>query len=109
MSSDKVDTRFVGGGISRGTILKKDPTEFRAGKVVIRVRRDEPDATPVDDQLIIIDENGISIEAVGQMTLSASQTLVLKSDSKIVLDTKLIQLYGQDDPRYVVKNGNPII
>ena len=115
LSSDKVDTRFVGGGVGRnGTALKpgglqKDPQEFRTGKVVIRVRRDEPDADSVDDQLIIIDENGISIEANGQMTLSASQTLVLKSDSKIVLDTKLIQLYGKDDPRYVIKNGNPII
>lgn len=112
-STDKVDTRFVGGGISRTTGLKKDPQVFRAGKVVIRVRRPNaagsgPDAAG-DDQYVIIDDKGVSIQVNGQLTLDASQTLTLKSESKIVLDTKVIQLYTDDSKRLVIKNGKPII
>jgi hypothetical protein len=103
----------VGGGVARKDGLKKDPQIFRAGKVVIRVRRPNaagsgPDAAG-DDQYVIIDDKGVSIQVNGQLTLDASQTLTLKSESKIVLDTKVIQLYTDDSKRLVIKNGKPII
>jgi len=109
-SGDKVDTRFVGGGKSRTQSLPKDQGVFKAGKVVIRVRRGTasgPDPAGAD-QLIIVDENGISLEATGRLNLTSSGDMTLKSKSRVIIDAPQIQLY-EDLARFVIKNGNPVI
>ncbi len=107
--SDKVDTRFSGGKKSRSKLLPKDKGVFRAGKVVIRVRRGDdsgPDSS--GDQLIIIDKNGISIESTGRLNLTSTGDMTLKSDSRVLIDGRQVQIY-ENNARYIIKNGKPII
>jgi hypothetical protein len=106
-SSSDVDRRFA----NRSVDLPKDPAIFRAGKVVIHVRRANATGTGPDigaknkDQVLIIDENGVSIQATGQLSLTSTMDMVLQSDSQIILDAKAIVLYKEDQKRIVLKQG----
>jgi hypothetical protein len=112
-TSDQVDTRFSGGGVARANGLPKDQQMFRAGKVVIRVRRPNDDSTGPDtddeDQVIIIDENGITIESTGRLNLKSSQDTIIQSKARIVLDSETIQFYTGDIKRLLMRNGKTLI
>lgn len=107
-SSDKApDRRFS----DRPATLKRDPNVFRAGKIVIRVRRANRAGSGPDqdgdnlDQVLIVDENGISIQATGQLSLKSTMDLVLQSDGQIVLDSKVLTIGTGDHKRMVLKQG----
>lgn len=106
-SSGDVDRRFG----DRSTSLPKDINVFRAGKVVIRVRRANTDGTGPDtdadnkDQVLIIDENGISLQATGQLSLSSTMDMVLQSKASIVLDAENIVCYKDNQQRIVLRQG----
>jgi len=111
-SGDTVDTRFSGGGVLRKDRLPKDQTVFRSGKVVIRVRRksltqDGPDES-ADDQVIIIDENGMSIEVAGRMNFVSKGDMTFKTGSRFMVDAEAIQLYNGNAARFVIKNNKKI-
>lgn len=95
-ADDQVDTRFVGAGKSREQSLPADQKRFRAGKVVIRVRRANADQTGPDgdDQVIIVDENGITLQTSGRLNLASDMDLTLQSKGKILLDAPKVQIYG---------------
>ena len=86
-SSDEVDTRFVGRGESRETTLPGDPTIFRNGKLVIRVRRSNADGSGPDednqDHLLIFDETGITVESVGRLNLKGGNGYDLRKQRAI--------------------------
>jgi hypothetical protein len=101
------DRRFS----DRVKTLKKDPNIFRAGKVVIRVRRANTAGTGPDadkdnlDQVIIIDEKGVSVQATGQLSLKSTMDMVLQSGGKIVLDGKDVVFYTGSQQRSVLRQG----
>ncbi len=106
-SISAVDQRFS----DRSETLKKDVNIFRSGKVVLRVRRANAAGTGPDtdkdnlDQVIIIDENGVSIQATGQLSLKSTMDMVLQSGGQIVLDAKAIVMYKDDQQRIVLRQG----
>jgi len=112
-SQDTTDTRFVGGGKPRAGEtggLPKDASIFRSGKVVIRVRSANAEGTGPNegfDQLVIIDEGGVSIESAGRMNFRSKGNMLLKSDAVITLDARAIQLYP-DIQKFVLKTGRKI-
>lgn len=94
-AEDKVDTRFVGRGISRQQGLPQDQHRFRSGQVVLRIRRANqsgsgPDS---DDHFVIIDDEGITIKTAGRLNFVSDMDLTLKSKSRILLDAPQIQAY----------------
>jgi hypothetical protein len=97
------DRRFA----SRGTSLPRDVQEFRAGKVVLRVRRANPAGTGPDedpdnlDQTIVIDENGASIQATGQLSLKSTMDMVLQAGSQIVLDAETVVFFKGPQQRMI--------
>ena len=106
-SSSGVDRRFS----QRSTDLPKDPAVFRAGKVVVHVRRANAAGTGPDagidnkDQVVIIDENGVSIQATGQLSMGSTMDMVLQSGGQIILDGKAVVFYTGDQQRIVLKQG----
>jgi hypothetical protein len=106
-SSGDVDRRFS----NRSTDLPKDIDIFRSGKVVIHVRRANAAGTGPDtdtdnkDQVIIIDENGISIQATGQLSLSSTMDLVLQSKANLVLDVENVVCYKDKQQRIILRQG----
>lgn len=105
--SSTADQRFT----DRSETLPKDINVFRSGKVVIHVRRANAAGTNPDtdadnkDQVIIIDENGISIQATGQLSLSSTMDLVLQSKANLVLDAENIVCYKGKQQRIVLRQG----
>jgi hypothetical protein len=101
------DRRFS----ERDKTLPKDMNIFRSGKVVIHVRRANTAGTGPDDdednkdQVITIDETGISLQATGQMSLSSTMDLVIQSKANIVLDAESITFYKGDQQRIVLRQG----
>lgn len=106
-SSGNVDRRFA----DRSTDLPKDIDIFRSGKVVIHVRRANASGTGPDtsaankDQVIIVDENGVSVQATGQLSMNSTMDMVLQSGGQIVLDGKAVVFYTGDQQRIVLKQG----
>lgn len=112
MDTSTADQRFT----NRKETLKQDINVFRAGKVVIRVRRANVAGTGPDegidnlDQVLIIDENGVSIQATGQLSLKSTMDMVLQSKGQIVLDGKAVVFYTDRMRRQVLKVPNrPLI
>jgi len=101
------DQRFS----DRSKTLPKDVNVFRAGKAVIRVRRANTTGTGPDndkdnlDQVIIIDEKGISLQATGQLNLKSTMDMVLQSGGQIVLDSKVLTIGTGAHKRMVLKQG----
>jgi hypothetical protein len=99
------DRRFS----NRTETLAKDKNVFRAGKVVIRVRRADASGAGPDtdgdnlDQVIIVDENGVSVQATGQLSLRSTMDMVLQSGGQIILDGKAIKFYTGPYQRLVLK------
>jgi len=110
-TNDQVDTRFVGRGESRADTLPGDPTRFRSGKVVIKIRRANPTNTGPDadgdDQLLIIDETGITIKSVGQLNLVSDGNMSIKSGAQLILDGEVVRIY-EHNSRFVTKSGRRI-
>jgi len=104
-ASVAADRRFS----DRGKTLPKDVNVFRAGKIVIRVRRANTAGTGPDtdndnlDQVIIVDEKGVSIQATGQLSLKSTMDMVLQSGGQIILDGKAIKFYTDQYQRLVLK------
>jgi len=100
-----VDQRFA----NREITLPKDTKVFRAGKVVLCVRRANAERTGPDtdsdnlDQQIIIDENGVSIQATGQLSMKSTMDMILQSGGQIVLDAKSVVFYKGDQQRIVLR------
>lgn len=111
-ADDGVDRRFVGSsGDERKDSLPGDPTRFRSGKMVIRLRRANPEKTGPDadgdDSLLILDETGISIVSAGRMNFLSKQDMTFQSESRIVLEAPVSQFYI-DNPRFVIRDGRII-
>jgi len=109
-SSDEVDTRFVGRGAARTQSLPRDKKRFRDGKIVIKVRRANtsgtgPDTT--DENLLIIDESGMTLLTPGQFNIISGQNMTLQSGSAIILEAPVIQNYKRN-PRYIIRDGRLI-
>jgi hypothetical protein len=102
------DQRFT----DRNITLPRDTKVFRAGKVAIRVRRANKAQTGPDtdkdnlDQVIIIDENGISLQTTGQLSLKSTMDMVIQSDGNIVMDAKSVTFYKDNLQRQVLKVPN---
>lgn len=111
-SNDQVDTRFVGRGELRKDTLPGDPTRFRSGKVVIRIRRANPTNTGpdtnYDDQLLILDDSGITIKSVGQLNLVSDGDLTIKSGAQLILDGEVLRIFEKNS-RFVTKSGRRIL
>lgn len=110
-ASDRVDTRFVGGVEKRKDSLPGDPKQFRAGKVIIRVRRANPagNAPDVDndDTFVIIDDAGIAIKTAGRMNFISDQDIRFQTPARIVLEAAKIQMY-EDNPKFVRRDGRNV-
>lgn len=110
--NDQVDTRFVGRGDARENSLPGDPTRFRSGKVVIRIRRANRSNTGPDndgdDQLLIIDDSGITIKSVGQLNLVSDGDMTIKSNSQLLLDGEVIRVF-ENNSRFISKSGRRIV
>jgi hypothetical protein len=105
-SSDKTDTRFVGGGVSRTQGLKKDTKRFRAGKVVIRVKGS---TTKTADQIIIIDDSGITLDSSKRIDINSKGDLNLQSKAAITIDAPRIKFFKDDMSREMLRiPGKPI-
>lgn len=111
-SNDQVDTRFVGRGELRQSTLPGDPTRFRSGKIVIRIRRANPTNTgpdtDYDDQLLILDDSGITIKSVGQLNLVSDGDLTIKSGAQLILDGEVLRIFEKNS-RFVTKSGRRIL
>lgn len=111
-AADEVDTRFVGRGIGREDSLPDDPTRFRSGKVVIRVRRANPDSSGPDedndDHLVIIDQTGITIQSGTRMNFVSAMDMRFSSDSRILFDAPKIQMY-EFNPRFIARSGRTVL
>jgi hypothetical protein len=105
-ASDQVDTRFVGRGSARSQSLPKDQKRFRDGKVVIRVRRANTAQTgpDVDENLLVIDESGMTLITAGQFNIISKQNMTFQSESSIILEAPVIQNYKRN-PKYVLRDG----
>lgn len=103
-SNDSVDQRFV--GKDREKTLPSDPKRYRSGKIIIRVRRANSEQNGPDgsDNLLIIDDTGITIESAGRLNLISKMDMVLKSDSSITLEAPVGQIYS-DNPKYLIRDG----
>lgn len=110
-STDKVDTRFVGRGAARKTALPKDKTQFRAGKIVIKVRRANPTGigpdTDGDDTLLVIDETGMTIQTAGRLNFISDLDMTFKSP-RILLNGEVVQFF-EDNPRFLNRSGRVIV
>jgi hypothetical protein len=110
-ANDQVDTRFVGGGSERSTTLPNDEYRFRNGKVVIRIRRANPNNTGPDadgaDHLVILDETGISIESSGRLNIKSDMDLTIKSGGQLILDGEAVRIY-EHNSRFITKSGRRI-
>lgn len=111
-ATDTTDTRFVGRGDARSgkpgkASLPGDPTRFKSGKVVIRLRRSNADSSGPDednaDHLLILDETGMTIQSAGRLNLLSDMDMVLESKSRIMLEAPKIQMYKDDMARFVTK------
>jgi hypothetical protein len=107
--NDQVDTRFVGRNQTRENILTLDSNQFRAGKVVIRVRRanESEDGPDTDDNLVIIDSTGVTVQSAGKFNLISKMDMTLQSDSRIILEAPKVQVY-KDSPRFFSRTGKRI-
>lgn len=93
---DSVDTRFVGRGKKRKDSLPNDQKRFLGGKVVLRIRRPNKAGTEPDneDNLIIIDDTGISIQTAGRLNFVSNMDITMKAKGKILLDAPQVQAYS---------------
>lgn len=111
-SNDQIDTRFVGRGELRKDTLPGDPTRFRSGKIIIRIRRANPTNTgpdtDYDDQLLILDDSGITIKSVGQLNLVSDGDLTIKSGAQLILDGEVLRIFEKNS-RFVTKSGRRIL
>jgi hypothetical protein len=105
-SSDGADSRFVGRGDGRKTALPGDPTRFKSGKIVIRLRRANASSSGPDednaDNLLVLDETGMTIHSAGRMNFLSDMDMTLESKSRITLEAPKVQIY-KDMPRFVTK------
>lgn len=110
-ATDETDTRFVGRGASRETALPKDPKQFRAGKIVIRVRRPNATGTGPDtedkDTLLIIDETGLVISTAERLNFISEKEIAFKSP-RIIMDTELMQFF-KEEPRFINRSPRRVI
>lgn len=111
-NSDEVDTRFVGKGTgSRANVLELDPTQFRSGKLIIRVRKANTAGTAPDDSskdtLLIIDETGVTLTTSGRFDLISEKDMTFTSKSLITIDAPKVQIYKQN-PKYFARTARLI-
>ena len=111
-STDEVDTRFVGKGTGpRSKVLQLDPTQFRSGKLVIRVRKADATGTKPDDSskdtLLVIDETGITLTTSGRFDLMSDKNMSFTSKSLITIDAPKVQIY-KDNPKYFARTSRLI-
>jgi hypothetical protein len=102
-STDNADTRFVGGGLSRTTSLPGDKYQFRSGKLVIRIRRsnvtlDGPNDEE-QDNLLIFDDNGLTIKTSGRINFISDQNITLESKAQISLKGETVEIMGRQVTR----------
>jgi hypothetical protein len=104
--NDEVDTRFVGRGESRKDTLPGDKKQYKGGKLVIRLRRSNTEQTgpDEDDNLLIIDDSGITIKTAGRFNIVSGQDIVLTSNSRIAFEAPIIQNY-KNNPKFVLRDG----
>ena len=106
-SDDNIDSRFVGRGDSRRTALPGDPARFKSGKIVIRLRRANATGTGPDemgsDNLLILDETGMTIQSAGRLNLLSEMDMTLDSKSRIILKAEQVQVYDGEQARFIIK------
>ena len=107
-STDEVDTRFVGRGQGRKSTLPGDPNRFRSGKVVLRIRRSNAANTgpDTDDNLVIIDETGVTVKTAGRLNLVSDMDMTLQSKSRLLLDAPKVQIY-ESNPKLARRDSRP--
>lgn len=109
--TDAVDERFVGRGEGRSVTLPSDKQAFRSGKIVLRIRRPNLTKTGPDesekDNLLIIDETGISIYSAGRLNLFSEMDMTIKSKASLILDAETIVNYEKNS-RFITKSGRRI-
>jgi len=111
-NNDEVDTRFVGKGTgAREEVLQLDPTQFRSGKLIIRVRKANEEGTEPDssekDTYLIIDETGITLTTSGRFDLISEKNMSFTSKSLITLDAPKVQIY-KENPKYFARTARLI-
>lgn len=104
-SSDKTDTRFAGGGAARSVALKKDPTQFRAGRVVVKIKGN---STGTADQTIIIDESGITLDSTKRININSKGDIIIKSKACITLDAPRVKIFKDDMAREIIRSQRPL-
>lgn len=106
-ADDEVDTRFVGNGTGkREDVLTLDPTQFRSGKIIIKVRRATEDKSGPEenDTLLVIDETGVTVTTAGRLDFISEQNMTFTSKSLITLDAPKVQIYKQN-PKYFARTA----
>jgi len=108
-ADDTVDTRFVGRGEGRDKTLPSDQKRFKSGKVVIRLRRANPNQSgpDPDDTLLILDDTGVTIKTVGRLNLVSEEDMTLQSGSRILLESPIVQIY-ENNPKFIPRDGRNI-